>query len=426
MIRPSLTALLLSLALPSLAHAAPSQKGLLDFFHSKPAPPLPAPDYTSLLAEHVIGPAPHTAARDQGDVGFCWAYALSGYMEGEAMKKGKSVTLSPEYLALNHMPSMMYDLLPVFQYVDGKGFLVRMLLDLLILPQLSSEGSVSFSASLADLSAIGMVPETFFSKKFPSDKDASGKRVVSHPTLSERTESFVMDKLTNKDVVALYEKNPEIFKQDFFAAMGITPPKPTNSFTYEGVSYTPLTFMRDYLEFNPDDYQEVAVLKGTYKSFFDGLKASGIDLSGIQLENTLQPISNISQEDAFKIIKDSLADQTAVPVAFLVYEDQKSAEKSGVFSNANCLDGACVKVVGGHAVLISGMKDNIGAPNDPIDALIIKNSWGSMGLNDHGESTKEPADQGFFLIKPDYLTSAENAKAGNGWSFLVQKKYLRK
>ena len=158
--------------------------------------------------------------------------------------------------------------------------------------------------------------------------------------------------------------------------------------------------------------------KGKYVSFFDNLKAAGIDLSAIQLANTPEPLTNIAQEDALQLIKASISDQTAVPVAFMVYEDQKSAQKSGVFSTANCVNNTCSKVAGGHAVLITGLKDNL-------DALIIKNSWGSIGLDDQGQATQVAADQGFFLIKPDYLSLAENA-GGNGWSFLLKKSYLRK
>jgi C1A family cysteine protease len=108
----------------------------------------------------------------------------------------------------------------------------------------------------------------------------------------------------------------------------------------------------------------------------------------------------------------------------MVYEDQASAEKSGVFSPDNCQNGKCTKTAGGHAVLITGLKNNPSASGDPIDALIIKNSWGNIGLDDKGQTTANAADRGYFLITPPYLSLVEDQASSNGWSILVQKKFL--
>lgn len=71
-------AVLSLITLPGMAHA----------MGKKPAQP--NPDVSGLEAEHTVGPATHTAARDQGDAGFCWAYATSGLIEGEAQRQGKA------------------------------------------------------------------------------------------------------------------------------------------------------------------------------------------------------------------------------------------------------------------------------------------------------------------------------------------------
>ncbi|MGZ3670177.1 MAG: hypothetical protein ACXWR4_09750 [Bdellovibrionota bacterium] len=378
------------------------------------------PANSALLGERTLGPVPHIAARDQGDVGFCWAYALSGFMEGEALKKNKHVVLSPEYLALNHMPSLMYQFLPIFQYIDAKGFFARLLLDIILLPSISPQGSTSFSEGLSDLDAIGMVPETFFKQKFPMGKDSNGKPVEIHPTLQEKITSFVYAKLTRSDWVKNYEHNPEAFRKDFFDAIGIHPPKPTDTFVYEGQSYTPITFMKNYLEFNTADYEEVVVAKGQYQSLWDKLAAGGMDMSAIPPMNMPKPLTGLDQRTVLDIARAVLQDQTAVPVTYMVYEDQKAAEASGVFSPANCQNGQCAKVVGGHAVLMTGLKEN---SSGAVDAIVIKNSWGNIGLDAQGASLKA-ADRGFFLISDGYLTQAEQQANANGWSILAPKRFL--
>jgi hypothetical protein len=398
---------------------------LLSFTPVSHADPLAAaPAYNHLEALQTLGPVMHSPVRDQADVGFCWSYSLSGYLEGEALKKGKKVTLSPEYLALNHLPNLMYEFLPLFETVDDAGFFTRLLVRVLVAPLISPEGSVSFSESLYDVGSIGMVPETFFAQKFPFGKGLFGQKVEIHPTLQERITKFVRAKLFTKANVQFYEKNPEAFRKDFFDGIGIHPPKPTDTFTYEGKSYTPISFMRDYLEFNPEDYQEIAVMKGEYKSLPDKLAEGGLDMSAMAKQSWPKPLSGYSQAEALAVMQKALADNTSVPVTFLVLEDQKLAEQNGVFSNANCVGGACKKSVGGHAVLATGMKIDASAAGAPVSAVVIKNSWGDIGLNDQGQVSAAAGSKGFFLIARDYFTSTETISPDNGWSILVNKRYL--
>ena len=171
--------------------------------------------------------------------------------------------------------------------------------------------------------------------------------------------------------------------------------------------------MTDYLGFNPKDYQEVAILNGQYDSNYAN-----------------KPVTTYTHDEALEIIRSAIQDNVQVPVAFLVYEDQKQAEASGVFTPANCNNDSCSHSVGGHAVLAVGLKDNNTQASDPTDAIIVKNSWGvDIGLDDEGHipaaSSISPDPKGFFLITPDYLTQAENQQNQNGWSFVVPKKYLK-
>ena len=62
-------------------------------------------------------PVVHTPARDQGSVGFCWAYALTGWIEGELALKGRRVSLSPEYNGFYNLYYQLRDHLRFFRTV---------------------------------------------------------------------------------------------------------------------------------------------------------------------------------------------------------------------------------------------------------------------------------------------------------------------
>ncbi|MDR3606758.1 MAG: C1 family peptidase [Oligoflexia bacterium] len=371
------------------------------------APPPPASYDNTLMAEQTVGPVVHSAVEDQGDVGFCWAYSLSGLMEAESLKRGTKVTLSPEYLALNHMYYMINTYLPLFAQVDqagSLGWLLKWIVEEIFNPQ----GNVNLTMALRELAITGTMPESAFQYKFPFAVDAQGKRHEIHPTLQERLQTFTSKNLFDKNKVAAYQANPELLRTELFNALGVTVPQPADSFTYEGASYTPMTFMSTYLAFNPGNYEEVAVLSGKYNS--------------VTSDN---PVLGYTHDQAMRIIESALRDGVSVPIAFLIYSDQLTAEQTGVFTPQDCDGDSCKTLEGGHAVLAIGLKETSQQSPDPIDALIIKNSWGTVGLDDHGEVTQDPAQRGFFLVSSDYLREAENQPKTNGWSFVVPKTYLR-
>lgn len=385
-----------------------------------PAPPAPTPNYSALLSESVLGPVAHTAPRDQGDAGFCWAYSLTGYMEGEALKAGKHVQLSPEYVALNHIPKVLYDLLPKIAEFNKQGLLMRFLIDALVLPRISPEGASSYSEGLGDLDRYGVMPETAYNFKYPTKKDSDGNPVASHPTLAERIILFTETHLTLNSKVEYYIAHPNEFREDVYDAIGSHPPGPSTTFVYEGKTYTPLTFMKEYVGFNPSDYQEVAVADKNFQAAqgSDGAAASDADSTP---PSQFKPVTWYSDDQAYETIKKVIQDQTAVPITYMIFEDQRSAQKSGVFSPDNCVNSSCQMLAGGHAVLATGLKVSA---NASVDAFIVKNSWDLIGLDDSGQSTADPSKKGFFLITRGYMTQAEHIKGSNGWSFLVQKKYL--
>lgn len=376
----------------------------------------PSSYLTSLLDEHLVGPVAHSPVEDQGDVGFCWAYALSGMMEGNLLHRdGTAVTLSPEYLALNNMVAMVQASLPIFAQLDHGG-LMNWMLKRLIAGVFNPEGSVNLTQALDMLSIYGTMPSSAFNYKFPYSVDSHGNLHEIHPTLQEKLEAFSKSNLLDKAKVAQYQANPAQLRSELLTALGVTVPEPTATFSYKGKSYTPMTFMQNYMGFNPGDYKEVAILSGKYNA--DPLNPDTKDM----------PVLGYSHEQGLQIMRKALSDGASVPIAFLVLNDMPVVKQDGVFSPENCPHDRCTGVDGGHAVLTVGIKDNSTAAGDPIDALLIKNSWGTdLGLDDTAKPIAAGAHNGgFFLITSDYLQVAENQQNSNGWSFVVAKKYLGK
>jgi C1A family cysteine protease len=110
-----------------------------------------------------------------------------------------------------------------------------------------------------------------------------------------------------------------------------------------------------------------------------------------------------------------------------IYEDVSLAASTGVFQAENCKGNKCKSPQGGHAVLAIGLKSKGISITDPIDAFVVKNSWGDRrGLNSQGMPGWSGQDEGYFLISSSYLDLAANQVLGKGWSILVAKKYLPK
>jgi hypothetical protein len=391
-----------------------------------------APDNSEIFAEPSLGPAVYTPVRDQGAAGFCWAYSMTGFVESEALKNKISVTLSPEYLALNHMANLLESFIPLFDSVSNSIFGIRFLLDHFLLTKISTEGAFTLSESLEDLNVIGAVPESIFSYKEAFITNAQGQPVAPSPSLDQKSTQFISDHMANPVKVSFYRANIAHMKEEFFQALGVRPPMPTDTFTYEGKTYTPVSFLRDYLKFDASNYQEVAVSDHDYDDFLDdAIYAFNPDAEKALPAKQYVPLMMKDGDLALSLLQKVVSDNESVPVNFVIYEDQKMAESTGVFSSQDCTADSCQSLESGHSVLLVGLKmdqDPTKSKEAVASALIVKNSWGpKIGLTDKGVDDPLARSQGaagFFIIKKDYLEQAETEKNSNGWSFLVPKKYL--
>ncbi|MCM0607358.1 MAG: hypothetical protein KA715_14810 [Xanthomonadaceae bacterium] len=320
------------------------------------------------FAQNAGNPVPHTNPRDQGYVGFCWSYTLMGLMEGEALKSGKTITLSPEYVGFYHMYDGFLKGMPTFKALARKklpttGFgkkvwepVRKMILEqaLGFLQQTPSEGSPGMQAPFDYAAKYGIVPESIFETKISKERANMEKRIIN----------YFSEKLQLKDTVADYEAHPEKLLAEFAIAFGATPPKPNDKFVYEGKEYTPLTFAKDYLNFDSSEYKEVIVTRS-------------------------------NQTSVYPKIQKSLADGNAVPMGFIIFGDTfEKTKQTGVFDSTACPNGTCEKISGGHAVLIV---------NEVYNGVIIKNSWGQTGHDVMGQASGDKSQYGFYTVTQSYL-----------------------
>lgn len=319
-------------------------------------------------AQIAATPVPHTPPRDQGAVGFCWSYTLNGLLESEALKSGKTVTLSPEYIGFYHMYDHLKENIGKFRFwarkKEPKSKFDKKLWELArveaakqvmgFLGQSPSEGAPNLTEPFTLLAKYGVVPEAIFNTKIGKDQSGMEKRVLNH----------FLDKLMLKSTVDDFAAHPEKIHAELAKVFGITPPMPDAPFTYEGREYSALSFVKDYLSFDSSQYQEVKVTRS-------------------------------NQSRIYPQILKSLDDGNSVPLGYIIFGDQfEEAKNTGVFDSANCKNQTCSKPAGGHAVL---------GVNYTSHSLIIKNSWGPTGLDVMGTASSDPAAKGYYAITTAYL-----------------------
>jgi hypothetical protein len=366
-------------------------------FQAAPAFPASTPEKTDFRAKQDA--VTHTSTQNQGQSGFCWAYALSGFMEGEAKKNHQSVILSPEYLGFYHMVFQLQKHLDWFQSqtrkIKGRSsaevdstaqdayerIYVR---DRFFQPD---EGGDELQA-IHELEVSGIVPQKSFRFKLPTG--------AQERNFKDSIKNFIKTNMFDEEKLAMYQKlDDDGLNETLFTALSkaltLSPLKPSESFDFEGKSYTPKTFMADYLHFEPEAYKQVSA--------------------------NPRKVPN-----ALNLIREVMKKNIAVPIGFTVFEDQapgfnedasELAAESGDFSTRFCPNGKCTKVEGGHEVLgVNWTEDSSGNVN----SIIVKNSWGRVGgRDDRGVETHGQSETGFFVLEADYF------KDSNVWNFIVPK-----
>jgi len=354
-IKRSANVMICLLALPCLFNYAAASVAV-DFYAKQPA---------------VI----HSSVQRQFPVDDCWAFEITGLMEGGALRQGHQVELSPEYLDLYWIYTQIYN-----NFKTGNANFV---------PDEGFEGS----AGLNTVKKFGAVPKKLFSyTPVTLDDDTN---------LMNRIQAFVNQTMSDPKQIAQYESVDENginekLLSDFSNVVGVHLPKPDEVFKFNGKAYTPKSFVSRYLKFKPDDF-------------------------------VLFTPQSSEIQSSMNLIRQALKSGTQVGIGFTLFQDAipsdpstnifEMVSKTGIFSSDLCPNQHCATVRGGHVVLaVNWLED----ANANVNAIIIKNSWGTQfGRDDRGSLTNDPTKKGFFIIENGYLFNGVP-------EFVIPKKFIPK
>ena len=188
----------------------------------------------------VVKENPITSIKDQNQSGTCWAYSSLGFFEAELLRMGKGKhDLCEAFLVYN-------------TYMDRADKAVR------------THGDVSFSQGGSFYDAVyclkhyGIVPET----AMPAPGTLYGDSLFNFNQLDAVASAYVKALATgNHRKLSLTWKNDlsNIYK-NYFGEL----PKEVKA--ADGKTYTPQTYVTDYLGLNPDDY--VSLTSYTHHPFY--------------------------------------------------------------------------------------------------------------------------------------------------------------
>ncbi len=169
----------------------------------------------------------HFPPTSQGNTGTCWSFSTTSFMESEEHRLyGRDVRLSEMFTVYWEYVEK------VARYVDTRG------------NSRVSEGSEA-NAVTRIYKKYGIVPRSVYSGLLP------GQKFFDHSGLIKELHTYLANvKATdNWNKTAVLATTRSILNH----YMG-TPP---TNFKYDGITYTPKSFLKEFLKLNPDDYVDI-------------------------------------------------------------------------------------------------------------------------------------------------------------------------
>lgn len=321
-----------------------------------------------------------TEVRDQGRVGFCWAYATTAFVEAKHLKEtGEALTLSPEALGFYRMAIGLHqatraksaqDLMALVMPGGLEGYFVK-------LPDGGSD-------ALSIINQFGLVPESHWSFKFSGDGQSekmmaamrSGLWVVVRDRLLRGRDA---SDLTLDEVI-----------EKVMTVRGAYPSRPPVQFEWNGKTISSQSFARDIVSFKSEDYYS-----------FEVNSSSALDKM-IQLS------------------KKALTLGISVPFAYPV---NASLMKAELFSGEGADSQTDFAKDGAHAVLVTDYV-NIGGregamseletsqelskSSTELSYLKFKNSWGKNAKKNESGVVIAGSETGYYKIDYAYLRGVAN------------------
>jgi hypothetical protein len=346
---------------------------------------------------------PQSPVQSQGRMGFCWAYAQTGLIESVyKTQTGKTVDLSEEVIAMYHMAHAIRKM-----YRSNMG--VMELWSAFSRDKLPEGWSMRLTPWTQPLDfneddidglditkRYGLWPESAWNLKVATAEE----RDAMNSAIAQRARSYInsvdKDTITVDDVIENVLVGPPGFG---------FPSKPPQEFVYDGVTYTPHTFLKA-LNFNPDNF--VAV-------------------------------EGLGQSDYTKVVasaKRALIRGLAVPLGFPINISRLKGDTfTGVGVPSQTL-GDLVNFTreGGHLVLATDFVNEGGVEGattvhrlrqemmrDPysLDYLVFKNSWGLGAKTNEAGIKIGGSDSGYYKIDREYLMAASKVGKYKGWTPLT-------
>ena len=167
----------------------------------------------------------------QGNAGTCWSFSTTSFYESEVLRQhGKKVEISEIYSAYCEY------LEKARRFIEKRGNSVF------------SEGSEG-NALARIMKTYGAVPEQVYSGLI------DGRKFHSHAKMVEEMTAFLNSLKTSN--VWNVDYALETIKSIMNHYLGVPP----TEFVVEGKTYTPQTYLKDYLQLNPDDFVEILSYK---------------------------------------------------------------------------------------------------------------------------------------------------------------------
>lgn len=167
----------------------------------------------------------------QGNAGTCWSFSTTSFYESEVLRQhGKKVEISEIYSAYCEYVEKAR------RYMEKRG------------DSEFSEGSEG-NALARIMKIYGAMPQEAYTGLI------HGRKFHSHAKMMEEMEAFL------KSMKASNAWNVDYGIETIKAIMNHYIGVPPTEFMVEGKSYTPQTYLKDYLKINPDDFVEILSYK---------------------------------------------------------------------------------------------------------------------------------------------------------------------
>jgi len=310
----------------------------------------------------LVAPTPKycTSVKDQYMSSTCWSFSSTSLLESELMKMGKGkIDLSEMFIARY---SMIRKIQRHLKLKGGNFF---------------TPGG-QFHDVIWVVKNFGMMPEEAYSGK------GQGELNHNHAEMDTILNWFVQDCIT-KGITELSQKQQTMIDSVLDHYLGPVPAE----FVYKGKTYTPHSFMRQYLGFNPDDYVEITSY--THHPFYtkfileDKYNWTGDEYYNVPL-NDFSTITDIALDNGYTVGWDGDAEDEYFDFnEGLAYMPEKisnySTERQLAFETQTTLLDHMMHIV-------ARTKDKNGNK-----WYYIKNSWGNYS-NQLG---------GFLFMRDDYF-----------------------